>query len=629
MRSARTATGRALGAALCLGTLAAGGASAADRAPQWVEVRAPHFTIFSDAGAKQARQVAWQFEDVRELFHLLWPWARLDPSRPILILAVKDESGLKTLLPEYWEKKGSAHPAGVFVRGEDHHYIALRTDLADEFQSWQENPYHVVYHEYVHLILDLNFSRLPTWLNEGLAEFWGGTIVGRGEIHQGKPLRSAIYLLRQRALIPMDRLLAIDYRSPEYNEHSRASVFYAQSWALIHYFMLADEGAHRQTFGKYLLQLKGDGADEQAARQAMGDLAKLQRDLDSYLRRFVFNYVTIKQASQAARAEMPSREVAEPETLALRGEFHLARGRLQAARPLLEQAIERAPDLARAHASLGRLELWEGKREEARREVARAVELDSTNFLIHYLHAILNMGPADPPEAMAGVEQSLQRSAELNHDFAPAYALLAEVSAYRSGDYARALGLARRAVGLEPGVVHHRLSLGRLLAAMGKREEAKLEGDRALEAARSEMDRQAVQSFLANLATTPPPPVDSAPPTQEAPAEPEDGGAPRPTRPNARVSGGLRTATTRGTIVSMTCRPSGELIFVVETSAGRLTLHAQAADRVFLRKGGAMVQLDWTCGPLRIPVTAWYLPSKGSGAGGDGTVVSFDLDPPR
>src|SRR5207247_10208853 len=120
----------------------------------------------------------------------------------------------------------------------------------------------------------------------------------------------------------------------------------------------------------------------------------------------------------------------------------------------------------------------------ARRQVRPSVQLDSTNFLIHFLHAIVNMGPAATPDAMAGVEQSLERSAELNHDFAPAYALLAEVSAYRSGDYARALGLARRAVNLEPGVVHHRLALARLLAAAGKHDEARLEGGRALEAAR-------------------------------------------------------------------------------------------------------------------------------------------------
>ncbi len=79
--------------------------------------------------------------------------------------------------------------------------------------------------------------------------------------------------------------------------------------------------------------------------------------------------------------------------------------------------------------------------------------------------------------------------------------------------------------------------------------------------------------------------------------------------------------------MSMACRPSGELIFVVETRAGRLTLRAEAPDRVFLRKSGAMVQMDWTCGRLRDPATVRYVPAKGSTGGVDGTVVLFDLDP--
>jgi len=610
------AAGRRPFLALALGFLVAGTTSAAERTSRWVEVRAPHFTVYSDGSAKQARQVAWQFEDIRELFHRLWPWARLDPSRPIVILAVKDESGLKALLPEYWERKGGFRPAGLFVTGEDKHYIALRTDLADEYESWEENPYHLAYHEYVHLIVDLNFGRLPAWVNEGLAEFYGATIIGRNEIRQGKPLRSSIYLLRERTQMPIEALLQVDYNSREYDEQDRASVFYAQSWALVHYFLLGDEGAHRQSFANYLSLLKGEGADEQAARPALGDLAKLGRQLESYVRRFAFTYLRIKLAGEAGRAEMPTRDLAEAESLAVRGDFHLARGRFQAARPLLEQAVERAPDLAAAHASLGLLDLREEKRDEARRRVARAVELDSKSFLIHYLDAILNMGPLETRESLAPVEQSLERSVTLNHDFAPAYALLAEVSGYRSGNYAGAVPLARRAVALEPGVVQHRLSVGRLLSAMGKLDEASREGNRALAGARSESDRQAAQQFLATLVRPTPPPVSTTPGPTGIVRAPGEAAESAPVRVADGVGAGV--VTTRGVIVSMICRPSGELIFVVETAAGRLTLRADAPDRVFLRKAGAWVQMDWTCGALRIPVTVRYR--------ANGNLVSFGLD---
>ena len=605
-------TGRRLLVALCLGALVAGAAPAAERSPRWVEVRGQHFTVYSDGNVKQARQVAAQFEEIRGLFKRMWPLARVDPSRPILILAAKDERSLKTLLPEFWERKGSVHPAGIFVRGEDKHYIALRTDLGDEYESWEENPYHLVYHEYAHLILDLNFGNLPAWINEGLADFYGGTIIGRDEIQQGKPLRSHIFLLRERAHLPLETLLKVDYRSPEYNEESRASVFYAQSWALVHYFLLGDKGAHWQAFATYVNLLSNDVAEEQAARQAFGDLGKLGSALKSYVRGFAFPYGRAKIVNDSARGELESRDLAEAESLAIRGDFHLARGRLQAARPLLEQAVERAPELASAQASLGLLDLREGRREDALRRVARAVELDSKSFLIHYLHATLNMGPQETRESLAPVEESLRRAAALNNDFAPAYALLAEVAAYRSGDYARALPVARRAVSLEPGVGRHRLSVGRLLSAMGKYDEASLEGTRALAAARSEADRQAAEQFLATLIRPSPTPV--------------------ATTPSADVAGapGSAVVSTKGVLVSMSCRPAGELLFVVETPSGRLSLKADAPDRVFLRKGDAWVQMDWTCGALRIPVMVKYRPRTGAkdGDGADGTVVSFGLDPP-
>src|SRR5438552_1193320 len=91
--------------ALGLGALWAGPA-AAERSARWVEVKAPHFTVYSDGNAGQARQVASQFEQIRDMFHRQWPWARLDRSRPISILATKDEASLRALLPEFWERKG-------------------------------------------------------------------------------------------------------------------------------------------------------------------------------------------------------------------------------------------------------------------------------------------------------------------------------------------------------------------------------------------------------------------------------------------------------------------------------------------------------------------------------------------
>src|SRR2546423_2881710 len=145
---------------------------AADVNQGWIEVRSPHFVVSSNAGEKEARRIADQFEQIRALFHSAFANLRVDPAQPVLILAAKNENTMKLLLPEDWEVKGHVHPAGMYQPGEDKHYVLLRLD------SGGANPFHALYHEYTHALLHLNFSKLPLWLNEGLSEFYGNSRFG-------------------------------------------------------------------------------------------------------------------------------------------------------------------------------------------------------------------------------------------------------------------------------------------------------------------------------------------------------------------------------------------------------------------------------------------------------------------
>src|SRR6266536_1176382 len=72
----------------------------------WVEVKTANFTVVSDAGEGSAREVAWQFEQARGAFTKLWAWTRTRGGRPFVVFAARDESTLRSLVPEYWEQKG-------------------------------------------------------------------------------------------------------------------------------------------------------------------------------------------------------------------------------------------------------------------------------------------------------------------------------------------------------------------------------------------------------------------------------------------------------------------------------------------------------------------------------------------
>ena len=66
-----------------------GALGAGDPNQGWIEVRSPHFVVASNAGEKEARRIADQFEQIRALFHTAFPNLRVDPSEPVLILAAK------------------------------------------------------------------------------------------------------------------------------------------------------------------------------------------------------------------------------------------------------------------------------------------------------------------------------------------------------------------------------------------------------------------------------------------------------------------------------------------------------------------------------------------------------------
>jgi len=244
----------------------------------WIEVRSPNFTVISNSGEKEARKIADEFEQFREVFHNTLPKLRVDLGKPLIILAVRNEDSLKVLLPGYWETKGHAHPVGLYAPGEERHFVALRTNVE------ADNSYQIVYHEYTHAIMNLNFPDLPSWLGEGLAEFYGNSTIHDKDVEIGKISPYHLQILQENRLIPIDVLLSADTNSPYYNEQNRVSVFYAESWAIVHYLMLDPEARKQQLLSKFLTAWTKSGNQVEAAEHTFGDLKKFGQAMEAYVR---------------------------------------------------------------------------------------------------------------------------------------------------------------------------------------------------------------------------------------------------------------------------------------------------------------------------------------------------------
>jgi len=450
----------------------------------WVEVRSPNFTVLSNAGEKEARRVADQFEQFREVFHATLPQFRVDLGKPLFIFAVKDEDSLKLLLPAYWETKGHMHPAGFYSPGEESHLVAVRTGLEGEI------PYEIVYHEYTHAIMDLNVRGLPLWLGEGLAEFYGHSVIHEKEIELGKIASYHLQILQTNRLIPIEALLTADHHSPYYNENNRASVFYAESWAIVHYLMMDPDARKRQMFGKFLSAWDSSGDQVQAAQTAFGDLKSFSKAMDAYAHQNMFYVGKLKTSIHGDPKSYTSRELPAAELAARRAFLYVHTQRFNEARASVEEALQADPKLALAYEARGLQAYAQQDFSAAETSFARAIDLNSSSYFAYYFDAQARMrrGALAGDDRAASVA-SLERAVAMNPQFAPAYSALASVYSTQPETYEKALQAGVQAVKLEPGNLIYAVNYCYVLLNMGKTADAKKLQERILKAAKTPVEQ--------------------------------------------------------------------------------------------------------------------------------------------
>ncbi|MGA8873042.1 MAG: tetratricopeptide repeat protein [Candidatus Acidiferrales bacterium] len=457
----------------------------------WVEVRGPHFIVISNAGEKEARQTAIRFEQIRTLFRQLLVGAQNAPSPTITIFAVKNEASLRELLPEYWAK-GHGHIAGIFFDHFYQFYAAVQLDAPGD------NPYATIYHEYYHSLTVPYFPGLPLWLAEGLAEFFGNTQIEDKKAYSGQPDPGLIQMFQQGRLIPLTTLVSVDYTSPYYNEQNKMSEFYAESWALVHYLMMDDNGSHRPMLIAYLAALDHGATSQEAASKAFGDLRRLEGTLQRYAQSDRFYQLVVPVPAKISDVDLTARQLSEAEIDAAKGGFEATRGKMQEAEGLLRDAIRLDPNLALAQQNLAETELFEGKLDDALDPASKAVALDPKNSLTRYLRAYLTLhsgGMVRNPQ----VEDDLRQSIALSPDFAPSYALLGIYLASNEETLPQAADFVKKAIALEPGNTAFQLDFASVLLRTHRYDDARTIATRARASAHQPQEREQADQLIQTI----------------------------------------------------------------------------------------------------------------------------------
>ena len=455
----------------------------------WIEVRTPNFTVISNAGEKECRKIADQFEEIRLVFRNAFPTLRTEIGKPVVIFAVKNEESLKLLLPEYWETKGHTHPAGIYVPGEAEHFVAVRTD------THGENPYEIVYHEYTHALLHLNFRDLPVWLDEGIAEYLGNTEIREKSVLIGKIDSYHLRELHENKLIPIDTLLQVDHNSPYYNEQDRTSLFYAESWVLVHYLMLDPEARQQQLLNRFKIAWAANGNQVTAAQETFGDLKKFANRMSGYAHQDRFYVGTLNTVAHGNAEAYPSRTLAPAEVEAQRGAFYVCTRRFAEAKAALDHAMQDDPELPVVHESLGMLAYYQQDWTAAEKEFSRAVQLHAANYAAYFFDASSQMrrrrSNADDAEPVALLEKAIS----MNAQFAPAYAALSSLYSTNPETHEKALAMGRKAIELEPGNLQYAVAYSFVLLNVDRLADARVMAARIQAAGRTAEDRQLSQQL--------------------------------------------------------------------------------------------------------------------------------------
>ncbi len=232
---------------MLLGAVLAASSPASEPSP-WLEIHSVHYTVITDAGDKKGKEVALRFEQMRAVFATLLMKDRLNEPVPLTIVAFKNDKNYYQSAP--LRQGQPIDVPGFFLPGEDQNFIVL--NLFEE-ESWR-----AVAHDFAHLLLNYNYPPVAGWFDEGLAEYFSSIrlddkkyeIGGDPELRSAftqdllqnehevrNPPKSLTELLGGQVWLALPDLLTMKHDTSNYIEGTHHTLFYAQSWMVMHYLL--------------------------------------------------------------------------------------------------------------------------------------------------------------------------------------------------------------------------------------------------------------------------------------------------------------------------------------------------------------------------------------------------------
>ena len=465
---------------------------------KWIVIDAGDIHVFSNAGERETTEIATNLVRMREAIGRITQ-LKVRSAVPTNVYVFRNRA---SFMPYRDAALGRhAEISGLFVGNEQTNFILLDADAPGGIDR-------VVFHELTHYFVKNTLAGLPLWFHEGIAEYYSTFSAHGDSVDLGIPVKEHVLWLRDQQLIPLAQLFAMDTSDKDYNEGSRQGVFYAESWALMHYLLAGNPQRHDQ-LPKFLSLLSAKRPVEDAFQTAFNvSFDEMERELKGYVRRLSFQYRRYS-ISDLALAQVPSPHPMDHADVLYRLGDLLTRGTDSRGYPdaerFLKGAIAENAEHAGAYATLGLLHDLDGRAAEASVEYERAVKFGSNDpdvYLVYGVTVFRNVynasrGAKAPPQELAHARKLFEKAAELAPQSPRAYAGIGATYVIGDDDPAPGIVALEKSMSLAPGQNDVAYNLLQLYARTGRRDDAaKLLEDVVAKTGTPDMVRSARESIV-------------------------------------------------------------------------------------------------------------------------------------
>ena len=603
----------------------------------WISVQSKHLLVIGNGSEKEIRQVALRLEQFRSAASGILTAPEWTEKVPTTVIVFKNDESYRPF-------KVNENNAGYFQPGQDVNYITLSTEVRGE-----QDPYNIIFHEYTHLLVNNSIGPAPAWFNEGLAEYYSTLSFDNRRVVVGRPIQRHITLLKKVPMLSLRTLFQVDYKSPYYNEGHKQSIFYAESWALMHFLMLNKNGQRAEQVRKFLQLIKERVPTEQAFQLTFETTFEgLQNELAQYIQNgsYPVNEIEVRRKLESDTT-LKSSVLSEVDAQAYLGDLLLHSNRSEA-EEYLQRALQVEPNHGLANAALGMLRVRQSKLDQAWVYLEKAIETGTSNHLIHYYYAYALTHTVDndvkpgaaalSPDAAVKARRGVLKAISIRPDFPDSYNLLAFINLVTNTDIDVTIETLLRVGAKFPERIDFPYMLGQLfmfkddyvkarpllekVVAGNVENRVKRHAEKLL-ATLTNIEQQRAQKEASRRSrsvslgmTTTPDFTSSAPPD-----------------PSSELREVLRMPTAgerqvQGKLVSIECEPGG-LVFVVKTDDKTLRLRTDTFQQVKRTTYTEDVRGSITCG-VRKPenaVVVCYVPGVDGRSRVDGKLSSVEFVP--